>query len=157
CSVDAGLPATYLRMKRRDYLQRVWINLAEYVDRGARVTLKYIVKDENSSDADLVPFVARAAAVGASDLIVDIDYDFPRPRGAVVAALARLRHKALAAGLHVRYGFTGDNFAPENRVAERVEAAFRDEQLRAVARLVESHGYAPAEGVDRTVAQLVAT
>src|SRR5262249_3073895 len=67
CSVDAGRPETYLLIKKRDYLERVWANLEEYVRLGARVTLKYIVKQENCADAELEAFLARAVRSGAPE------------------------------------------------------------------------------------------
>src|SRR5215475_5607444 len=157
CSVDAGLPETYLRMKERDYLERVWSNLAAYLEAGCRVTLKYIVRDDNCSDADTDAFLARALKIGAKDLILDIDFDFPDPTPEVVVALARLRHRASCAGLQVRYGFTGDNFAVDNNVAERVQAAFEHQQLQAIRELLGAEGYAVSDCVDRTVDDLVST
>jgi MoaA/NifB/PqqE/SkfB family radical SAM enzyme len=155
CSVDAGTPQTYRLIKKRDYLERVWANLGEYVRLGVRVTLKYIVKAENCADAELEAFLERAVASGAPELIVDIDYDFPNPTPEVVTALARLKHRALRAGMHARYGFTGDNFAAEHNVAARVEAAFRAEQLAALARFLSGRGYAVAECADLTAENLV--
>src|SRR5262249_51056826 len=142
-------------MKQRDYLERVWTNLEEYVRRGITVTLKYIVKAENCSDAELEAFLGRAVRVGARELIVDIDYDFPRPAEEIITALARLKHRALRAGMHARYGFTGDNFAVENGVAERVEAAFLAEQLRHLAALLAERRYGAGALVDLAVEHLV--
>jgi molybdenum cofactor biosynthesis enzyme MoaA len=157
CSVDAGLPATYVLLKKRDYLERVWANLEEYVRLGAKVTLKYIVKAENCADAELEAFLARAVRSGAPELIVDIDYDFPEPTPEVVTALARLKHRALRAGLRARYGFTGDNFANEHQVAARVEATFRAEQLAALTAFLHGRGYSAEEGACLTAERLVRT
>jgi wyosine [tRNA(Phe)-imidazoG37] synthetase (radical SAM superfamily) len=155
CSVDAGFPATYLRMKKRDYLERVWNNLEEYIRLGVKVTLKYIVKQENGADAELRAFVERAVRIGGRELIIDIDYDFPHPSEEVVVALARLKHLACRAGLHTRYGFTGDNFAAENNVAARVRAAFQAELLQAITRLLQERNYASGEAIDMAVEDLV--
>lgn len=130
CSVDAGLPETYVLIKKKDYLERVWGVLTEYVRLGVAVSLKYIVKEENSSEADTEAFAIRAAKLRPREVILDIDYDFPVPSPAVLGALGRLQASVLARGVHVRFGFTGANFAPEHRVAERVEQAFRGELAR---------------------------
>ena len=45
---------------------------------GVRVSVKYIVKEANCRDADLEAFIDRVR-IGAHELIVDIDYDFPVP------------------------------------------------------------------------------
>jgi hypothetical protein len=130
CSVDAGLPQTYKRLKQKDYLERVWAVLGQYASTGAALTLKYIVKEENRGDADLHAFVARAAGLRPRTGIVDFDYDFPDPGPEVTAAMGRLLALARAAGVPTRFGFTGANFAPEHGVAARAEAAFRHEQRR---------------------------
>lgn len=141
CSVDAGRPETYLQMKQRDHLERVWTNLAEYIRRGVKVTLKYIMKEENSSDADLEPFVARAVSIGGSEVLIDIDYDFPIPSPQVIRGLGRLKHLALRSGLYARFGFTGNNFAAENNVAGQIDAAFNEEQVRHLSRLMTERNY----------------
>jgi pyruvate-formate lyase-activating enzyme len=128
CSVDAGLPETYVRIKERNYLNRVWANLQEYIRVGSIVTLKYIVKEENCSDADLKSFVTRAAQLGPRDLIVDFDYDFPEPGPEVLDALSRLKAMAMAAGIPARFGFTGANFAPEHGILPRAESGFFAQQ-----------------------------
>jgi hypothetical protein len=141
CSLDAGRPETYSLMKKRDYLERVWTNLAEYIRLGVKVTLKYIMKEENGSDADLEPFVERAVRIGGSELLIDIDYDYPVPTPAVIHGLARLKYLALRSGLFARFGFTGNNFAAENDVAARVDAAFNEEQVRCLSRLMTERNY----------------
>jgi organic radical activating enzyme len=130
CSVDAGRASTYVRIKQKDYLERVWSTLSEYVRVGAIVSLKYIVKEENCSSADLEAFVERAASIRPREVIVDLDYDYPIPSPEVVTAIARLRMLALAAGVKAKFGFTGANFAPEHDVGAITEAAFLGEQQR---------------------------
>ncbi len=130
CSVDAGLPATYTRIKQKDYLARVWRCLGEYAAAGALVTLKYIVLDENRGAADLDAFAARAAALRPHSVIVDFDYDVPDPGPAVVGAMGRLKSLGLGAGVPARFGFTGSNFAPEYGITARAEEAFRGEPFR---------------------------
>jgi hypothetical protein len=120
CSVDAGFPETYVRMKRRDFLERVWQTLARYIRAGCDVYLKYIVKDENCGEPELRAFCARARRVGARRLIIDIDYDFPNPSPAVLAGLVLLRELGPAHGLYTTFGATGALFAPEADVAGRL-------------------------------------
>lgn len=124
CSVDAGLPDTYQLLKKRDCLEAVWTNLAEYIRIGCRVTIKYIVREDNCAAADLEAFVARAAEIGAKDFIIDTDYDYPDPAPKVIAAVARLQYLAVRAHIHTRFGFTGNNFAVENDIGSRVQTAF---------------------------------
>jgi len=142
CSVDAGFRETYVGMKKRDLLERVWRNLEEYRALGARVTVKYIVKDENCSHAELDAFLSRAIACGMQDLIVDVDYNDPVHAPPVVEAAGRLLHRARRAGMHARFGFTGDNHQPETGIGARVAAACEREERRAVEVMLEKQGYA---------------
>jgi pyruvate-formate lyase-activating enzyme len=155
CSVDAGFRETYLAMKKRDQLDRVWRNLQEYRALGARVTMKYIVKTENCSDAELDAFLSRAVASGMDDLIVDVDYNEPAAAPAVVAAVGRLLHRARRAGIQARFGFTGDNFRPETGMAGRAIAAFEREERQAVVTLLEERGYVHGATLDTRLAALL--
>ncbi|HEV3386265.1 MAG TPA: radical SAM protein [Gemmata sp.] len=128
CSVDAGLADTYVKIKKRNYLDRVWTNLQDFLRVGSIVTLKYIVKEENCGNADLQAFVARAARLRPRELIIDYDYDFPEPGPEVMDALSRLKAMAMAAGITARLGFTGANYAPEHGVLRRVETGFLAQQ-----------------------------
>jgi hypothetical protein len=130
CSVDAGRPETYVRLKQKDYLERVWLNLTEYIRVGSIVSLKYIVKEENCSDADLEPFVKRAASIRAREVIIDLDYDYPIPSPEVVRGIARLKLLAIAAGVQVKFGFTGSNFAIEHNAVAIADAAVLEERQR---------------------------
>lgn len=157
CSVDAGFPETYFQLKERDYLELVWRNLEEYIRLGVHVTPKYIVKSENCADAELEAFVARAVQIGARELILDIDYDYPQPTPDVIVGLAQLKHLALRARLHTRFGFTGDNFAAENDVASRMMAVLQAKQIAAIRQIVGERQYTPHESVDVTVEEIIRT
>lgn len=113
CSVDAGFPETYAEMKGRDYLERVWANLAKFIDAGCGVHLKYIVKDENCSPDELQAFVARAAEIGAPSLIVDTDYNFPNPSKDVLDGVVLLKTLAKLYGIETSFGATGAQALPE--------------------------------------------
>lgn len=119
CSVDAGTALTYKQMKVKDLFEIVWRNLEEYHRLGARVVLKYIMKDENCSDAELRAFLARAVQTGIRDLLLDIDYDYPDPSPAVVNGLRLLYREATARGIYTTFGSCGANFTPEIDVEGR--------------------------------------
>jgi organic radical activating enzyme len=151
CSVDAGLPETYARIKRKDYLERVWDNLAQYVRLGVQVTLKYIVLPENCDRENIDAFVRRAVAIGATELLIDVDYNQPEPGPDVILGLARLKYVALRAGLLVKLGFTGANFASEQQMEARIAEAFRIEQLAGIEALIQERGYVPRPCLDASV------
>lgn len=157
CSVDAGRPQTFMDMKAKDALEQVWTSLERYIGCGCHVTVKYIVKDSNASARDTVPFLERFLAIGANDLIIDIDYDFPNPSDRVIAGLVRLKLAALTAGVNVTFGFTGDNFAIEHRVSERLDAAFHAEQIRVLGQYLETAGWDAGELTTASVLQLIST
>jgi uncharacterized Fe-S cluster-containing radical SAM superfamily protein len=120
CSVDAGKRETWKRMKRRDLFEVVWRNLGEYVRTGCRVVLKYIVKEENCGEEELRLFVERAVGIGAKELVIDIDYDFPVASEEVMGGIRMLRKLAMGAGIYTTFGSTGAQFTPEEKVGERV-------------------------------------
>jgi wyosine [tRNA(Phe)-imidazoG37] synthetase (radical SAM superfamily) len=127
CSVDAGFAGTYAAMKKRDYLERVWCNLERFLDAGCTVHVKYIVKEENCSPAELEEFVQRAASIGAKQVIVDLDYDFPNPSRRVLDGMIQLRRLAIQQGMQATFGATGSQVLPEfdegRRVWEEAELA----------------------------------
>lgn len=131
CSVDAGTRQTWQRIKNKDLLAIVWRNLREYVDSGCRVVLKYIMTDENCDQSELTAFVRSAKAIGARELIVDVDYDHPQPTSAVVAGLRRLMRLGIENGFYTRFGSTGANFTPEIEIGHRLEDA-RVHRLRRI-------------------------
>lgn len=155
CSIDAGLPETYFAMKRKDYLEQVWGNLGRYLSAGSIVTVKYIMREDNCSEENLRAFAARAEDVGVKDILIDIDYDFPNPSKEVITALAHLKHLCLTAGLQVRYGFTGDHFAPENRVIDHIEGAFATRQISAIQSLIREREYSVSENTAADLENLV--
>jgi sulfatase maturation enzyme AslB (radical SAM superfamily) len=130
CSVDAGYPETYLKMKQRDFLDLVWKNLAEYVSRGCEVVVKYIVKQENCSEPELLAFLKKAKEIGVRKVLIDIDYDYPNPTPEVLGGLRFLKRESLRHGLFAPFGFTGAKFQPELEVEQRMEKGlyprFRD-------------------------------
>lgn len=132
CSVDAGYPETYKRMKRVDVLERVWQTLRKYIDAGCEVHVKYIVKEENCSPPELEAFLAQAQEIGAKSLIVDTDYDFPDPSESVVAGIRLLGALGPRYGMHTTFGATGAMFAPE---AHEGGDAFEAAHVPAKARL----------------------
>ena len=128
CSVDAGFPETYLRMKGRDLFEKVWRTLVEYIEAGCDVHVKYIVKEENASAAELRAFIARLEAIGARHLIVDTDYDYPDPSKAVREGIRLLHALGPAHGIHTTFGATGAQFAPEADGGRRVWEGADNEQ-----------------------------
>jgi pyruvate-formate lyase-activating enzyme len=137
CSVDAGFASTYVQLKGRDLLERVWRTLSRYRAAGCDVQLKYIVTHENHSEGELTAFCERARKIGARRLIVDLDYNHPSPTPAVLQGLQRLHELGSAYGMHTTFGATGAQFTPELDVAGRLRmaAASRDGMVRrAVAR-----------------------
>jgi pyruvate-formate lyase-activating enzyme len=122
CSVDAGTRETWKRIKGPDLLETVWRNLEQYVRRGCRVILKYIVKDENCAERELRAFVDRSVAIGVRELVIDVDYDHPDPSLEVLAAIRLLARLSTRRGMFTTFGSTGSFYTPEVDVAGRVKA-----------------------------------
>lgn len=121
CSVDAGTRQAWKRLKNRDLLETVWRNLHQYIRLGCRVMLKYIMKEENCSQAELHAFLSRALRIGARELVLDIDYDHPDPSPPVLHGLRTLRRLATARGIHTTFGSTGALYTPEIDLTGRLQ------------------------------------
>lgn len=121
CSVDAGTANTWKRIKAKDLFETVWRNLEQYIRSGCRVALKYIMKDENCSNTELHAFVRRAVEIGAKELVLDIDYDFPDPNPKIIHGLQTLHRLATARGIYTTFGSTGAFFTPEIDVAAKLK------------------------------------
>ena len=123
CSVDAGTRETWRRIKNKDLLDTVWRNLEQFSRLGVRVVLKYIVTEENCGEAELRAFIASSRAVGAQELLIDVDYNHPNPSPDVMRGLQRLKRLGTESGLYTTFGSTGANFTPEVDVAGRLRNA----------------------------------
>jgi pyruvate-formate lyase-activating enzyme len=122
CSVDAGFPETYRRMKGKDLLEHVWRTLERILAAGVDVRLKYIMKEENCARGELEEFCRRAEAIGARQLIVDVDYDFLPPSRPVLQGVAELCMLGPRHGMITTVGATGMLYAAEWDIARDVQA-----------------------------------
>lgn len=132
CSVDAGTRETWKLIKAKDLLDIVWKNLEEYIRSGCHVVLKYIMKEENSSEAELRAFLDKAVAIGAKELLLDIDYDYPNPSPAVQNGLQMLRQMAVKRMMLVTFGSTGAFYTPEVDVKGPLERATARERRQRI-------------------------
>lgn len=121
CSIDAGTRQTWQKIKNKDLLHIVWRNIAQYVQLGARVVLKYIVTEENCSEEELAAFIVAARQSGARELVIDIDYNHPQPSAAVIRGLCHLKRLGIQNGFYTTFGSTGANFTPEINVAGELD------------------------------------
>jgi sulfatase maturation enzyme AslB (radical SAM superfamily) len=109
CSLDAGTRETYARIKQRDRFDRVVTNLRRYIARGAVVVPKYLMVDDNATQADAEAFVARVKDLGSKTVIVDIDHRFPDPKPHIIDALIVLRDLLVDARITCRFEAVGSN------------------------------------------------
>jgi organic radical activating enzyme len=75
-SVDCGTEETFLRMKKRDWFDRVWENLSRYASTGGNVSAKYIISHENLADKDLEGFVNLVQRHHIRSVYIDINHNF---------------------------------------------------------------------------------
>jgi len=139
CSVDAGTAATYKRIKGKDFLDKVWTNLARYAAANAdKVYVKYIMMDANCSTDEIDAFIERASAARVRRIMPSINvHNNPGNDGIlppdIVRALAYLVIKTRQNGLiaETSEDFLG-NFSPHARSA--VLAAIGDTATVGLAR-----------------------
>jgi len=73
-SVDAGTRETYKAVKGRDRFDIVWENVGKYAASGGKMALKYILRHNNSDEANIQGFIARAKAVGIKEIVLTPDF-----------------------------------------------------------------------------------
>jgi len=127
CSVDAGTPETYRRLKTRDEYQTVWRNLLLYRRRGAHVVVKYIVTEENCSRSEIRCFVQDVERHGKPLVLADIDHRYPDVSTAIRAGLAFMKLTVWSSGLDFAFGETGSDSYPEKQIPLMVEKSFRSQ------------------------------
>lgn len=78
-SLDAGTPETYKKIKGVDQFYKVIENFKKYYERSKyknRVTLKYIVREDNCSEEEIDAFLQMIADNGLYNIQVMVDIDF---------------------------------------------------------------------------------
>jgi len=106
CSVDAGTAETYRKIKNRDYFDRVWRHLGEYVTTGGRVDAKIIVMQENHHE--IGPFLEMAARTGVRNIVYDVNFHVQEHGDDIVDAIAQLHYEgALQRGMRIIEGGSG--------------------------------------------------
>jgi molybdenum cofactor biosynthesis enzyme MoaA len=71
CSVDAGTPETYSRVKGANAYRLVMENLAIYAATGGNVAVKYIILPDNEDE--VLTFADQALAIGIRKYQIDFD------------------------------------------------------------------------------------
>jgi organic radical activating enzyme len=144
--IDAVTPAVYKAIKKMDYNEVVWANVAEYCTNSLpnavnRTWAKFIITEENQHETDL--FVQRAAESGVRYIYYDVDGSRGDARWArngpmpeeIADKVALLRYECAIRGIEVSFMQVGLAwFTPERNA--RVERAFDA--------LVQERGAVPA-------------
>ena len=72
-SVDSGTPETYLEVKGRDHHTKVWENIRKYAATGGDMTVKYILRRNNSDGTNIRRFLDDCARCGVRKVVVTPD------------------------------------------------------------------------------------
>jgi molybdenum cofactor biosynthesis enzyme MoaA len=73
-SVDAGTRETYEEVKGRDRFEVVWQNVEKYARTGGDMTVKYILRHNNSDERNIRAFMARCHAAGVRNVVLTPDF-----------------------------------------------------------------------------------
>jgi organic radical activating enzyme len=134
--IDAATPAVYKAIKKMDYNERVWANVAEYCANSLptavnRTWAKFIITEENQHETDL--FVKRAAQSGVKYVYYDVDGSRILERGGarngpmpeeIADKVALLRYECAVRGIEVGFMQVGLAwFTPERNA--RIERALQ--------------------------------
>jgi len=118
-SVDSGSRSVYERIKGGDYFDTVWANLSRYAQVG-RVTVKYILIDDNSAESEIERFLGLCIQTGIKrTLVVPENRQFSKNiiSDSILSAAATFIDKAHKYGLSVNEG--AEQFGEQNARAIR--------------------------------------
>lgn len=73
-SVDAGTRQTYEDVKGRDRFDIVWESVEKYARTGGDMTVKYILRENNSDAENVRQFIARCRGAGVKNLVLTPDF-----------------------------------------------------------------------------------
>jgi len=73
-SVDAGTRETYKEVKGKDRFDVVWQNVEKYARTGGDMTVKYILRSNNSDERNVREFIARCHGAGVRKLVLTPDF-----------------------------------------------------------------------------------
>ncbi|MDR2124389.1 MAG: hypothetical protein LBP38_05325, partial [Desulfovibrio sp.] len=126
-SIDAGTPETYLKIKRQDLFECVWRNLEIYANSGTeKLSVKYIVTDDNKSKRDIDGFIHRfVASCLHCPVILDVSHANTVISNEIIETIASFALKLRALGFTVYTGLHGAATLPLERLVERVETQIR--------------------------------
>jgi molybdenum cofactor biosynthesis enzyme MoaA len=73
-SVDAGTRETYKAVKGKDRFDVVWQTVEKYCRTGGDMTVKYILRQNNSDENNVRQFIARCRDAGVKNLVLTPDF-----------------------------------------------------------------------------------
>ncbi|HEX6885009.1 MAG TPA: radical SAM protein [Planctomycetota bacterium] len=73
-SVDAGTRETYKEVKGKDRFDVVWQNVEKYARTGGDMTVKYILRHNNSDERNVREFIGRCHGAGVKRLVLTPDF-----------------------------------------------------------------------------------
>lgn len=122
-SLDSGTRETYRRIKGRDAFDRVLSNVGRYaLANPGRIMLKMILSRENAGEVRRFLDVAESA--GVRIVCYDTMMYENHVNDGVIEGAARFRYEAEARGLECRAGEVGLVYNLDDRVSQRIEAAY---------------------------------
>lgn len=103
-SVDAGTRATYHEVKGRDRFDIVWENVGKYARTGGDMTVKYVLRYNNSSEENIRGFIDKVLEAGVRRIVATPDFREIAQKQVseeTVAAFALLAHLAEENGIEI--------------------------------------------------------
>ena len=117
-SVDSGTAETFKAIKGHDHFHRVWGNLAKYIQTGGQISIKYILRRDNSGEGDLKGFIELCRKYRVP--FIAIGPDLHEVRGNLVSdetllGTAFLAHEAEKHGIKhmILYDYFGPRYSAE--------------------------------------------
>ncbi|MDD4736597.1 MAG: radical SAM protein [Kiritimatiellae bacterium] len=127
CSVDSGTRETYRILKKKDYHEVVWENIAQYAATGAKVTAKFLIMPENVHD--VIPFMEKVMVAGITSVACDLDCTLSMVPSPIIDAVKSFIQNGRTHGLHVSLGTFLNQILREPRGSALKEALIVDNLL----------------------------
>ncbi len=102
-SIDAGTRETYKKVKGRDKFDVVFENVARYAKTGGDMTVKYILRADNSDPTNLKRFAEKCAEAGVKKIVITPDQEEvaqDQVTEETLYAFALLRYEAKKRGIY---------------------------------------------------------
>lgn len=117
-SVDSGTAETFKAIKGHDHFHRVWENLEKYIQTRGQISIKYVLRRDNSGEGDLKGFIELCKKYRVPLIAIGPDVDEVRENSVSDKTLLGVAFLAREAEKHgikhlIQYDYFGPRYSAE--------------------------------------------